>query len=206
MSKTLADQIVPKELLSFSRKRLKWIDGKIAKNKGGGYISPGLQIPHPSPEGMCARCSTVLGPITVSSNQPTHRCVDGASSGRFIVCDSYTHAYDRDVLVIAGTCMWFLTHASDMHTATWEACSIVIILFFFLLCFLLLFFIASFNFLFPASTNQSRYSFLFFLTMLYFSSFIFFFINFISLFSIKFFLSFLYFSFHLYVPSIHCFK
>ena len=36
MSKTLADQIVPKELLSFSRKRLKWIDGKIAKNKGGG--------------------------------------------------------------------------------------------------------------------------------------------------------------------------
>ena len=81
------------------------------------------------------RCLTVLGPITVSSNQPTHRCVDGASSSRFIVCDSYTHAYDRDVLVIAGTCMWFLTHASDMHTATWEACSIVIILFFFLLCF-----------------------------------------------------------------------
>ena len=44
-------------------------------------MSPGLQISHPSPEGMCAHCSIILGPIIVFSNQPTSRCVDGASSG-----------------------------------------------------------------------------------------------------------------------------
>ena len=73
-------------------------------------MSPGLQISHPSSEGMCARCSIILGPIIVSSNQPIHRCVDGASSGSiyqtdFVACDSDAHAYDSDVLVIAGTCM-----------------------------------------------------------------------------------------------------
>ena len=47
----------------------------------GDYMWPGLQIPRPSPERMCACCAIVLGLITVFSNQPISRCVDGASSG-----------------------------------------------------------------------------------------------------------------------------
>ena len=56
-------------------------------------MTPALQIPHPLAEGMCARCSIILGPIIVFSNQPTPRFTISAefrrNSGKNSVSASY---------------------------------------------------------------------------------------------------------------------
>ena len=68
---------------------------------------------------MCARCLTVLGPITIFSNQPTHRCIDGASSGSI---------YQTYLLHVIATRMHMMRPAGDsrhMHviyyTCIWHA-------------------------------------------------------------------------------------
>ena len=68
---------------------------------------------------MCVCCLTVLGPIIIFSNQPTHRCIDGARSGSI---------YQTDLLHVIATRMHMMRPAGDsrhMHviyyTCIWHA-------------------------------------------------------------------------------------